>query len=383
MIKDLVFHIGDPKNGSTAIQKALQARAWQCATVSIQPQPELNASALASSIRDTPDAEKRAAQFARKARWAEVHDADLGIVSAEFFEGVPPGALRDALEEFLPAQAPRARVIAYARPHASRLLSGFSQRIRSGGAVEPMEAYAQAMQQRGTLFYAARFGGWREVFGARFTLRPFLREELLGGDVTEDFFRTVLGDTPVTLERLPSTNETLMLEELAGLGLVQSVLSARGIPAYLRLSIGGAVGRGMSGIATRSSERVTLTRAVAEAAQEAYAEDARAVDAEFFGRPIMAPALERATEGTLATPQPLEAEASFDAAAVAELRAIGEKIATELTARPHAWRSTYQRRIGQKVEENGRMGFAQKRSAKRVWAALDRLCALLATGRLR
>ncbi len=45
----IIFHIGDPKTGTSSIQQALKHRIWD-STIKLVPQPELNASKLAMTL---------------------------------------------------------------------------------------------------------------------------------------------------------------------------------------------------------------------------------------------------------------------------------------------------------------------------------------------
>ena len=381
MIRRLVFHIGDPKNGSSSIQIALQTAACTAEGLTIAPQKNLNASPLANALNP-----RARMQGSLEERWGAFRDwvmeteADIGIVSSEMFSTVPPGNLADVLGRMLPEQAGDARVIAYARPHVPRFLSGFAQRSRGGSHLGSMEAFFEKMRDTPLMRYPARFGRWRAVFGDRLAVRPFQRSALTGGDVVQDFFTIALGDRPFTLAPVPKVNESLTLQEMVGLRVVQAELTKAELPKFLHLPVGGAISRRLRGQPGRSQEQLAMDRALALRIADTYREAAAAMDADYFGQPVMVPALEAATEGTIAAPQPLEPEAHFDPAAIAALRDEARELARLLLERPYAWRQDYQRWIGQRLDEDDDP--ARKKNIAAVWERLDRICPLLATGRV-
>lgn len=386
MIRSLVFHIGDPKNGSTSIQQALQARAWHCAQTTIIPQEELNASALARALDPeftTPEKYQR--QIGAKKKWVAENTGDLGVISAEFFFSVPPETLMAMLRKEFPEQAATARVIAYVRPHAPYAVSSFAQGLKTGmfttGTRHGLAGFIEHRTQRDRLTYLDRFSQWRKVFEERFTLRPFIREDMAGGDVVQDFFTTLLREEPFTLSPIPASNQSLTLEELAGIRVLQSALIARKVPVFLRLSLGGAIGQGLARQTERTKNRLSLHRAGAEMLAETCRTDATALDAAFFEGAPMTRALEQAVSTARPDPQSLEPEDYFSPAAMKDLRRLAAQIAKRLAKRPHAWRQQYQARIGQRPETD--QDPAQVKNARAVWRALDEVYPLLASGRAR
>lgn len=379
MIRTLVFHIGDPKNGSSSIQQALQARACQCDGVSIVPQEELNASMMANALnpKKTKPLKYRRSIDAKKS-WLKKNDGDLGIISAEFFSAVPPLVMQKTLREEFPEHADAARIIAYVRPHASRAVSSYAQRVKTGVDTRSFKSFISDRERHSKLTYARRFTAWSEVFGDRFVLRPFIRDEMAGRDVVQDFFQTVLGERPFTLTPQPRSNESLTLEEIAGMRIVQAVMNEHDVPAFLRLSLGGAIGRGLAAQKGRTKNRLALDRGAAEILLGAYRKDAEKLDKRFFSSTPMLQALEEALEEALPEPQSLEPEDYLDAAARKKLKQLSERIAKLVNERPHAWRQQYQARIGQRPQLKQDMG--RRRNAKGVWTALDKICPLLASG---
>ena len=380
MIENLVFHIGDPKNGSSSIQTAMQMGACHPEGLRIVSQPELNASAMANALnpnRLKPGRRERQRreEFGRKAEWVWNQDADLGIISAEFFSAASPKALREALAEFMPDHAETARMVAYVRPHGSRALSGYAQGVKSGARVDNMDMAMEELISRKILYYTPRFRRWRRVFGDRFILRPFLRSEMQGGDVVRDFFHTALEGAPFALDPLPSSNETLSLEEVAAMRRIQGQMIAAEVPEFIRLSLGGAIGRALAARPRRFRTKLVLDRANAERLRAIFVEDAQALDRAFFGRPLMATELDAAVEAAAPAAKSLEPEDYYSAVGLQRMERISGEIAELVKARPRAWRHEYQRRIGQRLDriEDQKEAKALRKNADRVWALLEEL----------
>lgn len=371
MIKNLVFHIGDPKNGSSSIQKAMQMGICHCDTLTIVPQEELNASAMANSLIRKRNPQKYESEFDRKRQWARENDADLGIISAEFFSGVKPKVLMRALEEDLPDYAATARIVAYVRPHASRLLSSYAQRVKTGTYTGNLNSFINQGKKLPKFHYFGRFEKWRKVFGDRFTLRPFVREEMLNGDVVADFFNVALQGAPFTLDPMRNANESLTLEEIAAMRLVQSVLIEQQVPDFLRLSIGGAIGRELGQFSTRSDKKLRLNRPNAQKVADLYMEDAKKLDEVFFEGNPMERALTEAVEKAAPSFQFVATDKHYSAEAMERLRALASDMARLVNDMPQAWRKSYQSQIGQIPQEKAAaMPSERIRNAEATWEVL-------------
>ena len=191
----VIFHLGDKKTGSTAIQTAIAAKAWTCDTVSLlYPGNErINHIALAKSLHRRPgvkDTSRR--HFTDVADEIRKHNPDVAVISAEDFEDVDPEALADAVRAYMPEYAEGAQYIAYVRPHAERLASSYAERVKAGGIMETMdELYARFHNGR-MLVYRPRFERWRMAFGAAFTLRPMIRDQLFRQDVVQEDRKSVV-----------------------------------------------------------------------------------------------------------------------------------------------------------------------------------------------
>lgn len=379
MIKNLVFHIGDPKNGSSSIQRALQTRAWQCDTVSVAPQKELNASALANSLIPARSPGKYQAQFSKKKKWVENTDADLGIISAEFFSGAEPEALLAALHEFMPVQADAARIIAYVRPHAGRALSGYAQRVKTGAYKGTLTKFVKTLEGRTILNYHARFDKWQKVFGDRFTLRPFVREQMRDGDVVSDFFHEALQGETFTLVTPETSNESLSLAEIAAMRVVQTQWMGAEVPKFLRLSLGAAIGRELGAFPDRSKTKLQLDRMNAARIRDLYREDAAQLDAQFFAEPLMERALIRAIEEAPPEIQSLDAAEYYDPADIERMGQISGEITVLVKEMPHAWRQDYHVKKGQVTGDDiKKVSRKRQKNATQVWELLQQMADVLA-----
>lgn len=371
MIKTLVFHIGDPKNGSSSIQKAMQMGACQCDTLSIVAQEELNASALANSLIQKRSPQKYEREFGRKRQWAEANDADLGLVSAEFFSGAKPRALLRAMQENLPEHAATARIVAYVRPHASRLVSSYAQRVKTGTYTGYLNTFVNQGRKLPKFHYYGRFEKWHKVFGDRFTLRPFVREEMLNGDVVADFFNVALQGVPFTLAPMKNANESLTLEEIAAMRLVQSVLIEQQVPDFLRLSIGGAIGRELGQFPNRSDKKLRLNRPNAQKVADLYMDDAKRLDETFFEGAPMQRALTEAVEKAAPSFQFVATDKHYSAEEADRLRALASEMARLVNDMPQAWRKSYQAQIGQIPQDRADALSPERfRNAEAAWEAL-------------
>ncbi len=386
MIRELVFHIGDPKTGTSSIQQAMHERAWHCKSVSVAVQKELNANTLANSLRPRPKIlarKRRKQELASKRRWVAETEADLGIISAEFFSFVRPRRLQRVLGKHFPDQADNTRIIAYVRPHADFIISSYAQILKCGYFPGSLAEYCVYVQEQGHLPFTPRFDRWRAVFAENFLLRPFVRSELRDGDVVADFFHAVLRGAAFELSPLPPVNESLSLEELAGIRVVQATVREEGLSSYLHIPIGGAIGWLLAGREGRSRNRLQIDQANAEQIRATFMEDAQALDAGYFGKPLFAQALDKAVEKAVPQAASLMAEDHFSEPEIRELQALTTGIAGLLKQRPTVWRRDYMRRIGQISEEDSPLpGSADREHIDAVWKLFeDVTCILAANGR--
>ncbi|NAZ38188.1 hypothetical protein [Rubellimicrobium sp. CFH 75288] len=307
MVGELIFHLGDCKTGTTSIQAALAKRLWRAEGRSISYNVPFNHIPMARSL--SADPEERRRRWMREAEALARSGADWGIVSAEHFEFVSPEHVRLAIEEFMPAWRDRLRLVAYVRPHLDRFLSTYAERTKKGEIDLDPPAFARQILRRRRLHYHGRFTRWREVFGDRFTLRPFVREELEDGDVVADFFAFVGGRGTFRLEGAEPRNPSLSVEDLAMMRHIHRRLAERGEGVVEGQR---AFGWNFSEILARlgrpdGGTPLRLHAPLARELAEAWAEDAALLDRDFFGgRAIMVPALAHSVERAIPEAQSTE-----------------------------------------------------------------------------
>lgn len=380
MAKSLVIHIGDPKTGTTSIQEVLLRRLFDTSTVTVDYPDQLNHFPLANALIDPKQAATRGPRFRKIATWARESPADVAIISAEQFFRVDPQKLQDTLDEYVPEFATTARVIGYVRPHASRFVSAYIQRTRSGLYMEDMNSFFEVTKKEKLLRYTPRFEGWRRVFGDRFTLRTMIRQELLNGDVVSDFMNTALEGAPVTLKNYKEINSSLPLEYLAGMREVQRVLKRNKIAPGTRNLVGDQIGRTLVEKGAPAGTKVQLTAELYEKIRDFYASDAADLDAAFFSKPIMTQAMEEAKTATVEIDPPSKAAAYYDTEAIQALKSSALKLVTYFTNRPTAWPLTFERKIGQRPppKEGAEVPPANLQNARRVDAALNEIVEVIA-----
>lgn len=288
----VVFHLGDKKTGSTAIQTAIASKSWTCDTVSMlyPGKDRINHIALAKSLhRRTGSATEIANRFGEVERDIRKHNPDVAVISAEDFEDVDPAALKAAVLEYMPDYAAQARYISYVRPHAERLASSYAERVKAGGVLGTMGELFDRFRQNGMLYYTPRFGKWRETFGDAFELRPMIRDRLYKNDVVQDFLLYVLGTEDFKVANVPNANESVSLENLAVLRELQLTLRPETEGRTdLKPAFGRYIARQMNKSTTIKGTKVQIHRSLAEQMVVECVADAKALDAAFFtGAPML------------------------------------------------------------------------------------------------
>jgi hypothetical protein len=338
---EYVFHIGDRKTGSTAIQSTLAAGAFRCATRRLAYPARFNHIPLASTLTVPEEFPHRAKRFAAIAGGPAVAGADVVVVSAETFDTADPELFAEALRTHLPDHAGTARVVAYVRPHADRFLSTYAERVKQGYFLGTMETLFRRPRVQAALDYTPRFLRWRAVFGDRFTLRPFVRDRLLDRDVVRDFLSIALRGAPFELLPLPPANESPSLEDLAMLReLHKAIGDGRGTSPASKTqnTLAGVLSTIMAEVPLAGSQtRPALHRSLAAEIAERFADDAAALDAAFFDGSPMAAALADAVERAVPAPQSFDAADHLDPAALRALHAWIGLVAELLKIDPPGW----------------------------------------------
>ncbi len=340
-MSDIVFHLGDRKTGSTAIQYALASGAVQAPGLRIGYTAPINHIPLASSLTRPDEARFRAQRFAKALEPARAGTADVTIISAEHFEMVDPAVLRDALDVHAPDLAGRFRFVAYVRPHAERIVSTYAERVKQGHFLGTMDQLFLRMRKRGTFLYAPRFARWRAVFGPAFTLRPMIRDRLHDRDVVRDFMHVALEGAPFDLVGPPAANESLTLEDLALLRALHLRFGDeifKGKAADVQTATAWNFARMLSAAPRPSGgTKPALHRRLAQQVQAAYAADAAALDAAFFDGTPMTDALARAGDRAVEAPQSVRIEDHFGPADRRIIDLWTWTISEMLRADPEGW----------------------------------------------
>ncbi|MFW8637122.1 hypothetical protein [Cribrihabitans pelagius] len=377
MIQDLLIHTGDPKTGTSSIQAVLNAGAWRCGTARLVPQQHLNNAPLANALRQTAGADFVQAQFGGLRDWFSASEGGTGVISTEFLARRSPHRLQKVLETYFPGLP--VRTISYVRPHASRAVSAYGQRLKTGSFDGTLPEFCRFITTVPTLYYARRFPAWRAVFGSGMILRPFVRSALRDGDAVSDFFYHALGTGGFELLPLETVNEALSVAELAGLRLVQQTLRGQELADHHRLAVGGALQRKLSAAPGRSGEKPALDQASASHLLEAFREDARALDSQFFGQPVLEEELLRSHRTASPAAQDFSPEAHFLPRQRTGLENAVTGIAALIRKMPKAWRQEYQVSVSQRDPEDiENRSPAHSQNAKAVWELLDEITAILA-----
>ena len=310
----LVFHLGDMKTGSTAIQTALSSRSWTCASVRLlyPHASKLSHSPFAQSLLSRSDGSRTENLAGEILADIAATPADVAVISAEHFENVDPVALKAALQKYMPEMLEDARFIAYVRPHAERFPSTYAERVKTGQFLGTLAELQTVLHSRETFVYTPRFLAWRAVFGAAFTLRPMIRDLLFRKDVVADFLHFALQTEDFTLTATPDANESLSLENTAILRQLHLRLSEgqRRLQVY-QSTVGRALARRMNDSPFRDGTRIGIHKALAEVVRDQYAGDAAALDAAFFTGTPMTDALNAAPAKAVEAAQSVRIEDHF------------------------------------------------------------------------
>ncbi|RMH49398.1 MAG: hypothetical protein D6688_00530, partial [Alphaproteobacteria bacterium] len=192
--------------------------------------------------------------------------------------------------------------------------------------------------------YHPRFSRLRALFGPAFTLRPMIREELWRGCVVHDFLATALGDRNLAVTGPTKDNSALSAEDLAVLSMVQKRLRSYG--KWGRHGLGWTFARlAAARPAATPGTRLRLHRALAERVAADHAEDAAAMDRDFFGgRPLLQRALDEAVASAVDAPVPLAPEALFSPDERRRLELLADLVAEMYARRPKGWPSHFHER---------------------------------------
>ena len=356
MINELIIHLGDTKTGSTSIQKALVQKAYELPGKSICYPTKNNHIAMAKTLSQARRVKQRETRFRRVGEALSSSNADYGVISAEHFQFVDPQVFAEAIDTFWPDFKDRTRMVAYVRPHADKLLSAFSERVKLGNAMGSFEDFCDTISENQAIDYLPRFRKWREVFGDRFTLRPFLRQELFRQDAVSDFFRVMLRNEDFRINDGISANTSLTLPQLSLLREMHEIftarLTARGASRTADITEArNAMGRTVSerlracGLGQKGG-KILIPEHLADGIAARYRADAEALDDEFFVGTPMSDALDKIASKTTAASQSLTADEHFSEETVASFRVFAGLLSDMLLDDPKGFlKSASQTRI--------------------------------------
>jgi hypothetical protein len=241
------------------------------------------------------------------------------------------------------------RLGAYGRPHHEKRLSSFSERVKLGQVSGRFESFADEFLAGPLLDSLPRLQRWRDGFGDRFVVRPFVRSALHDQDVLADFFHTVLGHNDFTIAQDEASNSSLTLSQLALLRLVHRTISERRrannkkmMPVIFeaRSILGRTVSEHINaqGLGVGDA-RLALPKTLVAKVQQRYQADAAALDAQFFadmGTP-MSDALAAAGRKAVSGPQSLKAADYFPPETIAAVQALAGILAEMLVRQPQSF----------------------------------------------
>lgn len=302
--RKLIFHIGHHKTGSTSIQNAFATGLVRLGDGKIIYPAELNHNYLRphfnTYLRDGKIIDGRPGRpgLHQIAADLQQQDFDFVVLSGEEFEGIAPRAFQKVLRDLLLSHVNDHAVICYVRPHAGRILSSYAERVKLGIYADTPDAFHSMTAQDSRFSYTKRMTAWRDTFGQRMIIRPMERSQMAEGSLLHDFVQAAFGpDMRVEIDEGQSANESLCLEDLVLLKVIQQQWQHRGRP--VRHALGWDLAMALSGQARPdgAGTRLRLHRKLAEDIRAIYLNDARSMDAEFFGgSPVFTDDLDRAVD---------------------------------------------------------------------------------------
>ena len=321
--KSLVFHVGDPKTGSSSIQGALVQGNIRVGGRAVFYPASFEHNDLVQHFEAlysgsggiSESSEQRIDALAERVRCAEPGHC---VVSAELFWESDPAGLKRVIEDRLLCLGERYRIVAYVRPHAQWLTSYFGELVKIGCFEGDLEEFFLEWRDGHSAFpYHRRFLAWRRAFGGRFVLRPFIPTEFVGGSVVSDFAQAAFGPERVDVVNAePRRNRSLSLEDLMRALLLQRNIS--GSSFLLHHHLGWEFQRILGtlreeGIAGWGDTRIRMHDALARRVRREFIEDAQAVDRDFFhGVPLMESGLTEAVAQACPVKQSVRPEDHLD-----------------------------------------------------------------------
>lgn len=293
--RQLVLHIGDPKTGTSSIQRALQLGLVDGMCGKVSAFTTDNGSANAVSLARSFNRKGRTrvkTEMQPVMKWLSSTTTPYAVISSEFFSNADPSMVRRAFARRYPALTSNIKVIAYARPHVGRTLAAYSERVKCGYTLSDFDQWLPVFMKSAFIRYHLRFKKWRDEFGPGFVVRPFVPEELKGADAVTDFFASALDTQDFSVGSMMRENQTVTAKALAGLRHFNREAASADIPPGYRIPLARTIAKGIR--TDPAAEKLEVDKASVALILQQFAEDARLLDAEFFGRPLFLPKLEAA-----------------------------------------------------------------------------------------
>lgn len=290
----LILHLGDHKTGTSTLQQ-LFAAGHGPAHVLYPSAGRANGTGhhnLAWEIGADPRFNPA------KGRWSDAwqqiaeHAPEVALISTEAFEFKRPKRAVSAIMANRPDFVSAVDGIVYIRPHASRLLSSFAERIKRGiGPFDRQEFLGMALNGKRYQF-ASRIRRWRKMLApGHLAVRVFQRSHLLDGDIVTDFFKDVLGAEPPK-ETAAKVNES---PGAIGLQLMQMHGAALLVAGGPRLARAQAHTIRAAARPCGDGPKPNWSGPEAEQIRRACAGDARALD-DLLGVDVFSTALDRTVD---------------------------------------------------------------------------------------
>lgn len=333
-MKRLIFHIGDPKTGSTSIQNTFATRSVRFPSDKVYyplGKNELNHNHLLQKInkvikqRNSKQGQEAARYLDNLASKIASSGADYCLISGEILSGLDAAEFRKVIERHFSGIAEQIRVLSYCRPHASRFLSSYAEQIKIGGFHGEIEEFFTLAAKQKRFRYAQRYGQWKKQFGDDYLLRPMVRGELVEGSLFDDFIRSAFGEVDFVLSDSLPANESLGVEQLTLLRMLQKRLQGP-FSKQMRHAVGWEFSRLFGEFAgEQKSTRMFLPRSVAEKIGSTFLEDAIETDRQFFdGSPLLQGELERSVQNASDQDLRLDPALYFSAAELGTIQVLME-----------------------------------------------------------
>jgi len=313
MSRELIFHIGHHKTGSSTIQDAFALN-----HVDVQGKEVMYLGRMAHNYL--------AQHFKAYLKTGEVLQGDdnrpnlndirsrlasgsydFAVFSAEEFEGFNPKGFHRVLSDFMLPHVNSYKVICYVRPHVARTVSSFVEQTKLGLIQETLSEFHEKMMRTQRFVYDDRLASWNKVFSDKFIPRTMVRDCLQDGSVLTDFITQSFGADSAYIQGMEVvSNESLSLEDLVVLRYIQSKIS----PLHARFPhhFGWHMANAMRKNTHKGpTTKIQIDRHTAESAHKFYTSDAKSLDAGLLrSTPVMIRELEKAVHDAVAEPQSLE-----------------------------------------------------------------------------